>query len=362
MVSHCESVFADKVIDTFHSIIKYFSRNGCVELDISYSLRALHLRFNDELCALCVKILTTDLFQSLDFYSAICILSETMIAKAYAKINLGLRILRKRDDGFHDIETVFHRINLFDEIMFENSGSISLECGEPNIPTDDTNLCVRAAKLLKVKYNVAASVHLKLIKNIPGGAGLGGGSSDAACVLLNLSKIWEIDITKEDLFLLASQLGSDVPYFLEKGTAYATGRGEKLEYFELDVPYWIVLVYPNIHISTAWAYGNLKLKSVVDNESLKDILIKHINHPKKLKEKIQNDFEDLVLEKHREIDELKNSLYRYDADFVQMSGSGSSVYAFFNNEQAAIVATASLKENYQTCLTRPGFNPSAIEQ
>lgn len=280
-----------------------------------------------------------------------------MITKAYAKINLGLRILRKRDDGFHDIETVFHRINLFDEITFEDSDSISLECDNPIIPTDDSNLCLQAAKLLKLKYNITTGVHLTLNKNIPVGAGLGGGSSDAACILLNLPKFWGIDAEKDDLFQLASQLGSDVPYFLENGTAYATGSGEKLEYFELDVPYLIVIVYPNIHISTAWAYSNVNLKSYIDNENLKEILIKDINHPEILKKKIQNDFEELVSENYPEIKKLKLNLYESGADFVQMSGSGSSVFAFFKDEQAAIVATTSLKENNKTFLTEPSFKP-----
>ncbi len=291
----------------------------------------------------------------MDFDTAICILTQTMIVKAYAKINLGLRILRKRVDGFHDIETVFHRINLFDEITFENSDNISLECNDPVIPTDDNNLCIRAVKLLKLKYNITTGVHISLKKNIPVGAGLGGGSSDAACILQNLTKFWKIDTEQDDLFQLASQLGSDVPYFLTNGTAHATGRGEKLEYFELDVPYWIVIVFPSIHISTSWAYGNLKLRSIIDNKSLKDILIKHINYPKILKKKIQNDFEELVSENYSDIKKIKLYLYECGAEFVQLSGSGSSVFAFFKEEQVAMATTTSFKENYKTYLTEPSF-------
>ncbi|MBI4811284.1 MAG: 4-(cytidine 5'-diphospho)-2-C-methyl-D-erythritol kinase [Ignavibacteriales bacterium] len=180
-----------------------------------------------------------------------------MTLKAYAKINLGLRILRKRDDGYHDIDTVFHRVDLYDEIYLEPSSTIKVFSNESNLPTDEGNLCIRAAQLLREYSGIEKGVNISLTKNIPIGAGLGGGSSDAAATLIGLTKFWEVDVSQIDLYKLALQLGSDVPYFLKFGTAHATGRGEILDYFDINIPHWIVIVYPNIHISTAWAYQEI---------------------------------------------------------------------------------------------------------
>lgn len=281
-----------------------------------------------------------------------------MKIKAYAKINLGLRILQKRTDGFHDIETVFHRINLFDELDFLHSDAISMECDDPDILVDSSNLCIRAAILLKTRIGITRGVHIKLKKNIPVGAGLGGGSSDAAAVLLHLPKFWGFDINKSVLNELALNLGSDVPYFLEDGSAYATGRGEKLVYFKLDFPYWVLMVYPGIHVSTAWAYQSIKLITSRNERDLKALWQEYIHSPNKLNEYIKNDFESCVFEKYQQIKKLKISLYESGANFVQMSGSGSSVYAFFKEENTAISSELLLSKEYKTFLTEPNFHPT----
>jgi 4-diphosphocytidyl-2-C-methyl-D-erythritol kinase len=281
-----------------------------------------------------------------------------MTIRAYAKINIGLKILNKREDGYHNIETIFHRINLFDELRFQDSSDLLLECNHPNIPTDNRNLCIKAAKILQKNYNVSKGVKISLNKNIPIGAGLGGGSSDAAYVLKHLQKFLGIEIPKQELYQLAINIGSDVPYFLDKGTAYATGRGEQLEYFHLNIPYWIMLVQPNVHISTAWAYANLKLKPHKQEKYLKELLINNIQYPEKLRELIHNDFEDLVFENHPDIERLKENLYKQGADFAQMSGSGSSVYAFFKHENKAREAIRIFSKDFLAYLTEPSFLPS----
>src|SRR5713101_267279 len=197
--------------------------------------------------------------------------------KSYAKINLGLRILRKREDGYHDIETVFHRVNIFDEIELSTWVGISLTCNNREVPANDNNLCVRAATLLGETYGVGEGVHIQLTKCIPIGAGLGGGSSDAASTLLGLNLFWNLNLGKEKLAPLALELGADVPYFLNEGSAYATGRGEKLEYLDVDVPHWILIVYPNIHISTAWAFKNAPIPNRQSPISLREILLDNLN-------------------------------------------------------------------------------------
>jgi len=284
-----------------------------------------------------------------------------MTVRAYAKINIGLRILRKREDNYHDIETIFHRINLFDEIVFEPSSVISMSCSRHDLPTDDTNLCIRAASLLQRTFKMQNGVHITLRKNIPIGAGLGGGSSDAAAVLTGLPLWWGEHLSRNELHALALELGSDVPYFLQHGSAYATGRGEILEYFNLDVPYWIVVAYPNIHISTSWAYQNTPFtnnrssnKNRPSRDSLKDILQEHLHQPHMLMNLLHNDFESLVLRTYPEIAKVKKTLYDGGAVFSQMSGSGSSVYGLFKEERYARDVAASLPK-CQVFVTPPHF-------
>ena len=180
-----------------------------------------------------------------------------MTAKSYAKINLGLHVVGKRSDGFHNIETIFHRINLFDELNIENSDDISISCSNPSIPTDGNNLCWKAVESLRKSLGVNNGAHITIKKNIPVGAGLGGGSSNAAAILMELPKMWNMSIEQSLLENLALQLGSDVPFFLLNSSAYAEGRGEVLQKIDLTIPYWIVLINPNIHISTPWAYHRL---------------------------------------------------------------------------------------------------------
>lgn len=285
-----------------------------------------------------------------------------MTTRAYAKINLGLRILGRRDDGYHEIETIFHRINLYDEITFEPASTISLACNHHELPTDERNLCVRAAGLLQKLFGIHEGVHITLKKTIPIGAGLGGGSADAAAVLVTLPKWWNQTLSTEEQFALALQLGADVPYFLQPGTAYATGKGEILHYIELDIPYWIVVVYPNLHISTAWAYQKVKipnLKSQISNPktqaTLKEIILEHLHEPRMLMSLLHNDFEPLILRTYEPVARVKQALYIAGADFAQLSGSGSSVFGLFQNETYAKDAARELGKHYQVFITPPHF-------
>jgi len=287
-----------------------------------------------------------------------------MTTRAYAKINLGLRILRKRDDGYHDIETIFHRINVFDEISFETASTISMTCNKHDLPTDDRNLCVRAAVLLQKMSGIHEGVHITLKKNIPVGAGLGGGSADAATVLRTLPLRWGVPVNQQEMFNLALELGSDVPYFLQPGSAYATGKGELLDYFELDPDYWIVLVYPNIQISTSWAYQHVQVKGKKEkgkipfiSSTLKDIVVENISEPRMLMNFLPNDFEPLILRTYEPVARVKQALYVAGAAFAQMSGSGSSVYGLFQKESHAKDAAQELAKPYHVSVTPPHFKP-----
>ncbi|HZY09680.1 MAG TPA: 4-(cytidine 5'-diphospho)-2-C-methyl-D-erythritol kinase, partial [Bacteroidota bacterium] len=254
------------------------------------------------------------------------------------------------------IETIFHPVNIFDEISFETSATISLSSDCSDLPNDNRNLCIRAAEILNQQYHVQQGIHMVLRKMIPIGAGLGGGSSDAATALRGLVNCWNLSISEQELHSLALQLGSDVPYFLRNDSAYATGRGEILEYFHLDLPYWIVVVYPNINISTLWAYQNITIQSRQSSITLKDLLLENINNPKQLRALLQNDFEQLILQKHEPVARVKRVLYDSGADFVQLSGSGSSVYGLFLDESQARNTMSELRKHHQTFLTPPAFH------
>ena len=286
---------------------------------------------------------------------------------AYAKINLGLRILGNRPDGFHDIETVFHRVNIYDEMIVSPSSTLSLICTDPGIPTDEGNLCIRAAILLREMCHCEAGARIELRKKIPVGAGLGGGSADAAASLLALNDCWKCGVTKKSLRQIALRLGSDVPYFLETTSAHATGRGELLTSFHLDLPYWIVVVHPGIHISTAWAYDHAGISHpspVGDSRpSLMEIVRANVGDIRKLAPVLQNDLEQVVFRDYPEVANVKATLLESGAELALMSGSGSAVYALFRHEADATHTAESMQERYRVFITPPHFEvPSVLQR
>lgn len=280
-----------------------------------------------------------------------------MKLRAYAKINIGLNVLGKRSDGYHDLETVFHEIDCFDEIELERHDKITMTADSILVPIDGSNLCLSAAKLLQKEKHIRQGVMIHLKKNIPIGAGLGGGSSDAAAVLCGLNRFWELNLSNNQLRSLAVQIGSDVPFFVDGGTAYATGRGEILEPFSFALPFWIAVVTPLIRISTAWAYNHISPKRNGKGNGLQAKLVKQISNPQKLASIAQNDFEQSVFQTYPELSRIKEKLKEMDAVFSLMSGSGSSIYGFFEDEKKALAAISSFPKNYQTSITAPSFKP-----
>ena len=180
---------------------------------------------------------------------------------AYAKINLGLRIAGKRADGYHDLETNFLQITLADQLFFEttSSATFEMECNRPEIPCDHANLCAQAYERLSAYLGRRQGLRLRLQKGIPAGAGLGGGSSDAAVTLITLNNLWEAGLSQSELYQLAIRLGSDVPFFLEGGLCRATGRGEVITPLAELPDFWVLVVTPDIWISTAWVYDQVKI-------------------------------------------------------------------------------------------------------
>lgn len=274
---------------------------------------------------------------------------------AYAKINLGLHVLDKRPDGYHSIETVFHRINLFDKISFDSSPALSVRSSSGMVPSDERNICFKAAELIRDHLGIDAGVRISIQKTIPVGAGLGGGSSDAAGVLLHLPSYWGKTISKKVLLSFALQLGSDVPYFMNPGSALAKGRGEILEYFTLDIPHFILLCYPNIRISTAWAYKQVTPEQSEILNDMKRVLTEGMIHPD-LMNGIRNSFEPRVFSTYPEVREVKETMLKCGATFSLMSGSGSSVYGFFPSGSNAEIARSTFSQRgYFVSLTNPHF-------
>jgi 4-diphosphocytidyl-2-C-methyl-D-erythritol kinase len=271
-----------------------------------------------------------------------------MICFPNAKVNLGLRITEKRPDGFHNIETVFYPIPVKDALEIVpllQGGDFRLTTSGINLDSNsENNLVTRAFKLFQQSYSIKKGFDVYLHKAIPSGAGLGGGSSDAAFMLKLLSEETGLNCDLDVLEFLASQLGSDCPFFIKNLPVFATGTGNVFENINVSLKgYYIVLVKPDIHVPTAEAYSNVKPQK--HEVSLKTLIEMPLNEWKNI---IFNDFETSVFSKFPEIGEIKQKLYDKGAVFALMSGSGSSVYGIFKDE-------ISLKDDFSNCFYWNGY-------
>ncbi len=277
-------------------------------------------------------------------------------ARAYAKINLGLLIHGKRDDGYHEIETVFHHIDLYDEIRLESQDKVSIETDSDDIPSDESNLCWKAVTLLNQMAGTNHGVRVKLKKNIPAGAGLGGGSADAATVLRLLPRLWKVSVPDSDLANCAARLGSDVSFFLGSSSAHGRGRGDILEPFRLPLPYAIVICFPGIHVSTPWAYGQITKFEKREAGKLKERLQRALPDLRSRCDVVHNDFEEPVFRQYPRLGKIKHSLLEAGAVCASLSGSGSSVYGLFAENTSAMQAALQLRSNHiSTFYTPAGF-------
>ncbi len=264
------------------------------------------------------------------------------IIKATAKINIGLNIVSKRNDGFHNLETLFYPIyDLYDELIFEDSDQFEFDS---ELSFD--NIIVKAVKLLEkhTKKNIPIKITLK--KNIPIGAGLGGGSSDAAAVLKTINEILELNLNKIELAAIALELGSDVPFFLKEKPAIGKSRGEILKDVDLNIGYPILLVNPGIHVSTKEAFSQINPSPAEFNyDEIVKIPVQNYRNF------IVNDFEQSVFKMHPEIENIKKNLYSAGAMFALMSGSGSTVYGIFENINDTKSASEQFPEDYFTFIS-----------
>jgi 4-diphosphocytidyl-2-C-methyl-D-erythritol kinase len=256
-----------------------------------------------------------------------------MIAvKAYAKVNIGLKIFDKRANGYHVIETTLSTINLADTIEIETRPSgIVVEAPGMDIPEQD-NLCYKAAALIKECCSIEPGVRVVLTKNIPVGGGLGGGSSDAAAVLKGMNKLYDCGLDDTKLMELSVRLGADVPFFIKGGAAYARGIGDELTFFSMPKMH-LVIYYPGYSISTSWAYQEYDKISLTPTPDM-DIVNADLEQNKKKRVrvdfKLQNDFERVVFQHHPDLLDIKTNMLMAGAFFTSLSGSGSCLYTLLD--------------------------------
>jgi 4-diphosphocytidyl-2-C-methyl-D-erythritol kinase len=278
-----------------------------------------------------------------------------MLITCNAKINIGLEILNKRTDDYHNINTIFHKICLGDELVIENSEKFEFIFNSNLQISKENNIAYKAALEFGKIYELdSLPVRITINKNIPAGAGLAGGSSDAASVFKGLTRFFGFDYNPERLADKAATLGSDVPFFLLYNTsAIGSERGNKLIPFDMHLPYYLLLLMPGIHISTAAAYKSLNRTgekiSGTDYLKMKDIIT---DNPREMRNIFKNDFEEPAFKQYPELANIKEQLYEAGAFFASMSGSGSSVYAFFFDAETVETAVEKFSR-YKTYICRP---------
>ncbi|TCN17676.1 4-(cytidine 5'-diphospho)-2-C-methyl-D-erythritol kinase [Mesobacillus foraminis] len=257
-----------------------------------------------------------------------------LLIKAPAKINLSLDVLHKRPDGYHEVEMVMTTIDLADrvELGLLDRDTIRINSHNRFVPDDQRNLAYQAASLLKERFNVKKGVSITIEKTIPVAAGLAGGSSDAAATLRGLNKLWGLGLTMDELAQLGSEIGSDVSFCVYGGTALATGRGEVIQELPAPPTCWIVLAKPFIGVSTAEVYRRLKPEGVHHPDTKGMIKAIEENDFKMVCSNVGNVLEEVTLELHPEVAQIKDQMKRFGADAVLMSGSGPTVFSLVEHD------------------------------
>ena len=268
---------------------------------------------------------------------------------APAKVNLYLRVVGKRRDGYHLIDSLMVPVSLYDEIEITTSRTtksvLTVTCDDPIVPVGKKNLAYKAAALVLDRASVSERVHIHIRKKIPVGGGLGGGSSDAASTMLGLNQLLDLGVTKRSMLELATQLGADVPFFVHGHPAIVRGIGERLKLLTSVPKLWIIILYPGFPVSTRWAYQSLKFKltKVIRNTKLN----LHLDNCGELAPLLVNDLEGVTIRRYPRIAHLKQRLLQEGAIGALMSGSGSSVFGIFAAEKRAKKAFGCMQQEEQ---------------
>jgi len=257
---------------------------------------------------------------------------KTFKINSYAKVNVGLKILNKRSDGYHNISTIFQEIDLHDKLKIsKNTSGCQFNSNVNWLHNDQNNLCVKAYNHMKDLYDIEG-IDIVLTKNISKSSGLGSGSSNAAAVLKSINKIYDLNVSDEDLMKIGSKIGADVPFFIKGGTQIGEGIGEKLIGLKSTIKGWYLIITPDLTIDTKWAYS--QFKNILDNATLptkfSDLFSEKIADLDTIKF-FENDFESVVFPTYPEIGAIKKELFALGAKFASLSGSGSTVFGIFDD-------------------------------
>lgn len=281
---------------------------------------------------------------------------KTIKIDAYAKVNLSLDVLGKRENGYHELSMIMQEISLKDivtlkEVNNNNNNNIEIKCNRKEVPTDERNIVYNAFKLMSKKYNIDKSISIYIEKNIPISGGLAGGSTDAAAVLKGLNQLWNLGLTKEELMKIGVEIGADVPFCIMGGTALSEGIGEKLTPIAPFKDKLLLLVNPDIEVSTEYVYKNLDLKKLVDRPDIKSI-ISFIEQDdiEGLSRNMKNVLESVTIKKHSEIAEIKESLINFGALGSLMSGSGATVFGIFDSEETLNRCKTEIEKTMKTVI------------
>ena len=280
---------------------------------------------------------------------------KTVKLNSYAKVNIGLKLLHKRIDGYHDISTVFQEIDLYDEITISRSSgsALAFSSNVDWLKNDQHNLCVIAYNRIKDLYDIGG-VDINLVKNISRGSGLGSGSSNAAAVMKGLRKIFNLEVTDTELEKIGQKIGADVPFFIRGATQIGEGIGEKLSDIKYTIDGSFLIITPNISIDTKWAYS--QIKNVLDNAAsstkFSDLFCGKTISLDTLKF-FENDFESVVFPTYPEIGAIKSELIALGAKFASLSGSGSTVFGIFDDNAKINKAFSHFSPMHKTHIAHP---------
>ncbi len=268
-------------------------------------------------------------------------MTETLHLESPAKVNLRLEILKRRKDGYHELRTVFQKISLHDTLHFslKREKGIAITTDHPGLTVGRNNLIYKAAQFILKISNYNGGVHIDLEKRIPLGAGLGGGSSNAAATLNALNQLLKLNLSRKTLMKMGLELGADVPFFFLKGAAIGSGIGEQLKKKELPT-LWYVLIYPNFEVSTRWAYQNF----VLTNQQFHFNLHKFLKTPEGISCILFNHLEEVVSRKYPQISIMKRILFSAGALGALMTGSGPTVFGLFPGGKRAAAAYEKIKK------------------
>lgn len=277
--------------------------------------------------------------------------------KSPAKVNLFLEVLGKRGDGYHNVETILETVNLFDDIILkEREGEIRMESNLPELPLGKENLAYQAAFLLKERLKIKGGVQIIIDKRIPLASGLGGGSSNAASVLLGLNRLWNLNLSYEELADLARKIGADVPFFLRGGRALGKGRGDELQSLPQNQTLYFILVSPDFEVSTEWAYRNLKGNLTKERRSIKMILSTLKSGAiKKIGDSLYNRLEEAVIPRHPLIGRIKERLLELGTWGALMSGSGPSLFGLAEDQKEAVKIYDRIKKDFERVFLLESF-------